>query len=314
MTGLSRDAVAERVASGLADIPTTLSSRSDGQSDDRGRAGVSGKEVARPSCHAGFADVLETHTVFGRVTRAQKRQMIPAMQSRRHIVAMTGDGANDALALKVADIGIAMNNATQATRAVSRLALLDDRVDRLPSVVAEGRQVITNIERVFLLFPAKTAYSVVQSVAFGALLWGFPFLSRQLSVIDGLTFGLPQAIPLIRNSGRDHRCDRDCGSTYLRRCHTRPHRRRAGERPAPSRSPGRCHHRRVPAGGQTVAPRRSSSTAAVACHTTKLSTTSDSRPSGSSQLPMSSVAPGIPTVRFTMKASRMARPRPIAAA
>lgn len=138
-----------------------------------------------------MADVLQTHKVFGRVTPAQKKAMVAALRSRGHVVAMTGDGVNDALALKEADIGIAMGSAAAATKAVSRLVLLDGRFDRLPGVVAEGRRVIANIERVSMLFLAKTAYAIALSVVFGGLLWGFPFLPRQLSATDGLTIGLP---------------------------------------------------------------------------------------------------------------------------
>ena len=138
-----------------------------------------------------LADVMEHNTVFGRVTPAQKKDMVRALQRRGHVVAMTGDGVNDALALKEADIGIAMDSAAAATKAVSRLVLLDGRFDRLPGIVAEGRQVIANVERVSMLFLAKTAYAVILSVTFGALLWGFPFLPRQLSVTDGITIGIP---------------------------------------------------------------------------------------------------------------------------
>jgi cation-transporting ATPase E len=84
-----------------------------------------------------------------------------------------------------------MDSAAAATKAVSRLVLLDGRFDRLPSVVAEGRRVVANIERVSVLFLAKTVYAVLMSLTFGVLLWGFPFLPRQLSVLDGLTIGLP---------------------------------------------------------------------------------------------------------------------------
>lgn len=138
-----------------------------------------------------LAEVMEQHTVFGRVTPAQKKDMVRALQRRGHVVAMTGDGVNDALALKEADIGIAMDSAAAATKAVARLVLLDGRFDRLPGVVAEGRRVIANIERVSMLFLTKTAYAVILSVTFGALLWTFPFLPRQFSATDGITIGIP---------------------------------------------------------------------------------------------------------------------------
>ncbi|WP_442784872.1 HAD-IC family P-type ATPase [Arthrobacter sp. CG_A4] len=136
-------------------------------------------------------DVMESNTVFGRVSPAQKKDMVAALQRRGHTVAMTGDGVNDALALKVADIGIAMDSAAAATKAVARLVLLDGRFDRLPGVVAQGRQVIANVERVSNLFLSKTAYSIAVATSFGLLQLQFPFLPRQLSFIDGLTIGVP---------------------------------------------------------------------------------------------------------------------------
>ena len=152
-------------------------------------AGFDAREL--PENPEELAEVMQYHTVFGRVTPAQKKGMVIALQRRGHVVAMTGDGVNDALALKEADIGIAMDSAAAATKAVSRLVLLDGRFDRLPGVVAEGRRVIANIERVSMLFLAKTAYAVILSITFGALLWDFPFLPRQLSATDGITIGIP---------------------------------------------------------------------------------------------------------------------------
>lgn len=152
-----------------------------------------------------MADVLQDHKVFGRVTPAQKKAMVAALRSRGHVVAMTGDGVNDALALKEADIGIAMGTAAAATKAVSRLVLLDGRFDRLPAVVAEGRRVIANIERVSMLFLAKTAYAIALSVVFGGLLWGFPFLPRQLSATDGLTIGIPAFVLALMPNARLYR-------------------------------------------------------------------------------------------------------------
>jgi len=138
-----------------------------------------------------LAEILEHTLVFGRVTPAQKKSMVLALKSRGHVVAMTGDGVNDALAIKEADLGIAMDTASQATKAVARLVLLDGRFDRMPGVVAEGRRVIANIERVSMLFLTKTAYAFAMSISFGLLMWGFPFLPRQLSITDGLTIGIP---------------------------------------------------------------------------------------------------------------------------
>jgi len=101
---------------------------------------------------------LERQHVFGRVTPEQK-EMVTALQSRGHIVAMTGDGVNDAHVIKQADIGIAMHSGSAATKGVARLVLLDGQFSHLPTVVAEGRRVIANIERVSMLFLTKTAFA-----------------------------------------------------------------------------------------------------------------------------------------------------------
>src|SRR5207245_484928 len=108
-----------------------------------------------------LAEVLEQHSVFGRVTPQQKRAMVRALQSKGHVVAMTGDGVNDALALKDADIGVAMGSGAAATRAVAQLVLLDGRFSTMPGVVAEGRRVIANIERSANLFVTKTVWATL---------------------------------------------------------------------------------------------------------------------------------------------------------
>lgn len=150
-----------------------------------------------------LAAIMERYSVFGRVTPSQKKRMVIALQSSGHVVAMTGDGVNDAPAVKQADIGIAMGSGSAATRAVSRIVLLDSDFARLPGIIREGRQVIANVERVSMLFLTKTAYAVLLSVVFGALLWEFPFLPRQLSASDGLTIGIPAFfLALMPNSRR----------------------------------------------------------------------------------------------------------------
>ena len=157
-----------------------------------GRGRPVGIRCARPAGGpAELGEVLEEHVVFGRVTPSQKKDIVTALQRRGHTVAMTGDGVNDALAIKEADIGIAMDSGSAATKAVARIVLLDGRFSQLPGVVAEGRQVIANIERVSMLFLTKTAYATALAVLFGVMLLPFPFLPRQLSVVDGLTIGLP---------------------------------------------------------------------------------------------------------------------------
>ncbi|GAA1995712.1 HAD-IC family P-type ATPase [Microbacterium pumilum] len=156
-----------------------------------------------PESDAALGEVLETHTVFGRVTPEQKKRMVVALQANGHTVAMTGDGVNDALAIKTADIGIAMNSGAAATKAVARLVLLDGQFSHLPDVVAEGRQVIANIERVSMLFLNKTVYATGLAILFGVLVLEFPFLPRQLSITDGLTIGIPAFfLALMHNSQR----------------------------------------------------------------------------------------------------------------
>ena len=150
-----------------------------------------------------LASVLQEHDIFGRVTPEQKKLMVIALQSRGHVVAMTGDGVNDALALKRADLGIAMGSGSAATKAVSRLVLLDGAFSSLPGVVAEGRRVIANVERVSRLFLTKTAWAMVLAIVFGVMLWAFPFLPRQLSANDLFTIGLPAfALALLPNARR----------------------------------------------------------------------------------------------------------------
>ena len=155
---------------------------------------------------------LPTDTVvFGRVLPEQKRDLVRHLQAAGHTVAMTGDGVNDIPALKAADIGIAMNTATPATKATAQLVLLDGRFDRLPGVVAEGRRVIANMERVSSLFVTKTVYASVLALVFGILGTTFPFLPRHLTVVATITIGVPAFYMSFRSS------DAPCRPGYLRR-------------------------------------------------------------------------------------------------
>jgi cation-transporting ATPase E len=138
-----------------------------------------------------LAEILEHTTVFGRDTPHQKRAMVQALQRKGHVVAMTGDGVNDALALKDADIGIAMGNGAAATRAVAQLVLLDGKFSRMPGVVAEGRRVIANVERVSNLYVTKTVYAFWFALVVGITATKYPFLPRHMTVVSTLTIGVP---------------------------------------------------------------------------------------------------------------------------
>lgn len=161
-----------------------------------GKLGLAGAENtldARrlPADPDAMATAMERHAVFGRVTPQQKRDMVAALQSRGHTVAMTGDGVNDVLALKDADIGVSMGSGSEATRAVAQIVLLNNSFATLPSVVAEGRRVIGNITRVATLFLTKTVYSVLLAILVVCTQVEYPFLPRHLTLLSTLTIGVP---------------------------------------------------------------------------------------------------------------------------
>lgn len=183
-----------------------------------GKLGLRGETMdARqlPSEPAQLAEALDTHTTFGRVRPDQKRAMVHALQSHGHTVAMTGDGVNDVLALKDADIGVAMGAGSPAARAVAQIVLLDNRFATLPYVVGEGRRVIGNIERVANLFLTKTVYSVLLALLVGLecllskplkadpLL--YPFQPIHVTIAAWFTIGIPSFIlSLAPNNERAH--------------------------------------------------------------------------------------------------------------
>ncbi|MGC3992523.1 MAG: HAD-IC family P-type ATPase [Propionicimonas sp.] len=163
-----------------------------------GSLGVDAGEVvdARtlPEAPELFADKVEQAGVFGRVTPQQKREMVAALQSRGHNVAMTGDGVNDVLAIKDSDLGVAMGSGAPATRSVAQLVLLDDSFATLPHVVAEGRRVIGNIERVANFFLSKTIYSIVLALLVAIWRLPFPFVPIHISFVGWFTIGIPASI------------------------------------------------------------------------------------------------------------------------
>ena len=162
------------------------------------RLGLPGAEAGQvldarelPDDAAGLAAAVRDATVIGRVTPQQKRAIVGALQASGHVVAMTGDGVNDVLALKDSDVGIAMGSGTPASRGVARLVLLDDSFATLPGVVAEGRRIIGNVDRVSRLFLTKTSYAVLIALAVAAAAVPYPFYPRHLTIISTLGIGVP---------------------------------------------------------------------------------------------------------------------------
>jgi cation-transporting ATPase E len=152
-----------------------------------------------------LADDMEAQSVFGRVTPHQKRAMVTALQRRGHVVAMTGDGVNDALALKEADIGVAMASGSPATRAVAQLVLLDGRLAHLPAAVAEGRRVTANVERSANLFLIKNIYSLLLAVITVIALVAYPFEPIQATLVTAVTIGIPGFVLALGANTRRYR-------------------------------------------------------------------------------------------------------------
>lgn len=150
-----------------------------------------------------LSQVLENVDVLGRVLPDQKKAIVQALHAKGHVVAMTGDGVNDTLALKEADLGVAMGNAAPAAKAVAQVVLVDSRFSHLPDVVARGRQVMANMERVAGLFLVKTVYSALISAGVVLLGLHFPYLPRHITYIGSLTIGIPAfLLALAPNSRR----------------------------------------------------------------------------------------------------------------
>ena len=159
------------------------------------RAGIKGAESyvdARTlETDEDIAEAIEKYTVFGRVTPDQKRKFVRALKAGGHTVAMTGDGVNDVLALKEADCSIAMASGSDAASQVSHIVLLESNFAAMPSVVAEGRRVINNIERSAALFLVKNIFSFALALISLIFTLPYPVTSAQMSLVSALTIGAP---------------------------------------------------------------------------------------------------------------------------
>ncbi len=159
------------------------------------RAGIANAEAwidaSTLSTDEEIAQAAEAYTVFGRVTPDKKKKLILALKKQKHTVAMTGDGVNDVLAMKQADCSIAMTGGAQAASQVARLVLLKNDFSVMPSIVAEGRRVINNIQRAATLFLVKNVFSLGLSILTLFTSWPYPLVPLHLSVISALTIGVP---------------------------------------------------------------------------------------------------------------------------
>ncbi len=185
---LTSEGVRVKVISG--DHPQTVGAIAAALGLEAGGRPVDARDLP-PEDSAELRRAVGESDIFGRVTPHQKRAMVKALQATGHTVAMTGDGVNDVLALKDADLGIAMGSGTAAARGVAQLVLLDDGFSAIPTVVGEGRRVIANVERVANLFLTKTVYATVLALSVGVARLPFPFLPRHLTLVSALTIGIP---------------------------------------------------------------------------------------------------------------------------
>lgn len=172
------------------DDPSTVSSIAK-------RVGVEGAEKTISLEGMSLSDVAKIatkFTVFGRVTPEQKHALVKALKNSGKVVAMTGDGVNDTLALKEADCSIAMADGSEVARSISHLVLLNSKFSSLPDVVREGRKVVNNVQQSSALFLMKTFFMIVLSLITIITLSDFPFETPQLFPLELFIIGLPSVV------------------------------------------------------------------------------------------------------------------------
>ena len=192
----AREGVEVRVISG--DNPLTVS-------EVAKRSGIPGAERWVDARTLTTDEAMEAAArdgiVFGRVTPEQKRRLVLALKKQGRTVAMTGDGVNDVLALKEADCSIALASGSDVACQVSQIVLMESDFSAMPSVVAEGRRVINNIERSASLFLVKNIFSMIAALLSLLFRLPYPLVPAQLGLVNVMTIGIPSFVLAMEPNG-----------------------------------------------------------------------------------------------------------------
>ena len=154
---------------------------------------VSGTDLATMS-EAEFAQAAVERTIFGRITPEQKEALVDALKDAGHYVAMMGDGVNDVLSLKRANMGIAMQSGTSATRNVADMILLGDSFEALPPAFTEGQRIVNGMKDILRLFLTRVGYSALLIIGISLLNLGFPFVPKHNTLISVFFVGVPTLV------------------------------------------------------------------------------------------------------------------------
>lgn len=159
-------------------------------------------ELSSSTTH-NYAKLTSDYSIFTRVTPSQKKQLIQALKAHGKTVAMTGDGVNDILAMKEADVSIAIGEGSDAARRTSKIVLMGSNFSSVPAIIDEGRQSINNLERSATLFLSKNAYAAILAVLFIIIPIQYPYAPIEMSLLNTLCIGIPGlALALEKNTAR----------------------------------------------------------------------------------------------------------------
>jgi cation-transporting ATPase E len=172
------------------DNPQTVAALARQAGVSREALAVSGLDLAEMD-EARLAQVAEDATIFGRITPQQKEKLVGVLRGRGHYVAMIGDGVNDVLSLKQAQLGIAMQSGSQATRAVADMVLLDDSFAALPAAFREGQRIVRGMADIMRLFLTRTLYVTLLILFAQVVGLAFPLSPKHNSILALLTVGIP---------------------------------------------------------------------------------------------------------------------------